>query len=447
MRTLFPFLAVLFVAAAVHAQKATDVFAVVNGTPITAADMPPQVLGEYMKLPRRISTERSEFFKDFVAEVLIEQEAKARGVSARSLTESEVTAKTPEPTPAQIEALFEANRQAFGPRSLDDVRPQLLNYLRGRLRLETRDAFVETLKTKFKAAEGKDINTAAPAETVLNAAGKAFTRRDFDDRFGIRVYDIEADFYEALGEVLESTVFDTVVSLEAKALGIGPGDVIAREITDKMRAFTQEERAGLEFALWNRLRTKYKVDIRLRAPAAPKSVIPVDDDPSTGPLNAAVTVVMFSDFECPACAAAHPVIKGVVAEFAGKVRFVVKDFPLESIHPQAFDAALAANAAAKQGKYFEYTELLYNNQKSLTRDSYKAFGKAVGLNMERFELDFTDPKAADEVRADQADGERFGVNGTPTLFVNGVKIRGGISVEKLRETISEALKPAAARRK
>lgn len=167
-------------------------------------------------------------------------------------------------------------------------------------------------------------------------------------------------------------------------------------------------------------------------------VISADDDPFLGNANAPVTVVMFSDLQCPACAAMHPLVKGVAGEFAGSVRFVVRDFPLVLIHAMAFDAALAANAAARQGKYFEYVELVYLNQKMLHKSSFERFASELGLNEKRFEIDFNDEKAAAEIRRDIADGERHGVSATPTIFVNGVKIRH-ISESELRKAIETAL--------
>ena len=119
--------------------------------------------------------------------------------------------------------------------------------------------------------------------------------------------------------------------------------------------------AGLESALRKRLFTKYKVKLMVHEPVPVARDISVDDDPATGKATASVTVVMFSDFQCSACSATHPVLKKVLGEYGDKVRFVVRDFPLESIHENAFRAALAANAARAQNKYFEYIDVLYRN--------------------------------------------------------------------------------------
>jgi protein-disulfide isomerase len=167
--------------------------------------------------------------------------------------------------------------------------------------------------------------------------------------------------------------------------------------------------------------------------------ISIDDDPTQGKTTAPVTVVMFTDFQCPACAATHPVLKKVLAEYADKVRFVVRDFPLVQIHQNAFQAALAANAANAQGKFFEYIEILYKNQTVLDAASLKKYADEAGLNQKQFALDLSQPKFADEVRKDMTDGKTYGISATPTIFVNGVKVRN-LSAQAFKTAIENALR-------
>lgn len=151
---------------------------------------------------------------------------------------------------------------------------------------------------------------------------------------------------------------------------------------------------------------------------------------------------MFSDFQCSACGATHPILKKVIAEYGDKVRFVVRDFPLESVHENAFRSALAANAARVQGKFFEYIDVLYSNQESLDEASLKKYAVELGLNIKQFELDFSSEKTAAEVRKDMADGKHYGVGSTPTIYVNGVKVRR-LSAENFRNVIGRALAKSA----
>jgi protein-disulfide isomerase len=230
-----------------------------------------------------------------------------------------------------------------------------------------------------------------------------------------------------------------LLNAEAAELKIAPGDVIAREISDKLRDFTDEEREKLETALEQRLLTKYKVKFLIAEPAPFVWNVSVDDDPFQGSANAPATIIMFSDFQCSACAAVHPVLKRVISEYKDKTRFVVRDFPLTAIHANAFAAAQAANAANAQGKFFEYVELLYNNQNRLDDASLKEYATKIGLDRKRFDADLDSGKFASEVRKDMADGEKYGVNSTPTIFVNGVKVRN-FSAAGFRRAIERALK-------
>jgi protein-disulfide isomerase len=125
--------------------------------------------------------------------------------------------------------------------------------------------------------------------------------------------------------------------------------------------------------------------------------------------------------------------------YADKIRFVVRDFPLTQIHKNAFQAALAANAADAQGKFFEYVEILYQNQAKLDDESLIQYASRLGLDLKRFEADLKSKKFAPDVERDLADGKTYGITGTPTIYVSGVKIRT-FSVENIKRAIERALK-------
>ena len=139
-----------------------------------------------------------------------------------------------------------------------------------------------------------------------------------------------------------------------------------------------------------------------------------------------------------------PVLALLILGLAGFIAWldpfrIVRDFPLETVHENAFQAALAANAANKQGKYFEYIEFLYRNQDALDKESLKKYAAEAGLNLAQFELDFQSETNAAEIRKDIADGKNYGITGTPTIYVNGVKVRHN-TFEDFREAIEAALK-------
>ena len=141
--------------------------------------------------------------------------------------------------------------------------------------------------------------------------------------------------------------------------------------------------------------------------------------PSLGAPMAPVTIVEFSDFECPYCAAAAPLLKRVVREFDGQVRLVFMHYPLTEGHPHAMQAARASIAASKQGKFWELHDLLFENQSALNDEDLERYAEELGLDMERFRADLRSEETQRLIETQKAMGREAGVRGTPTIFVNG----------------------------
>jgi protein-disulfide isomerase len=374
-----------------------------------------------------------------IAEDLLDIEAKAAGSTRVKLIAAE-RAKVADPTATQIQAVYDANKATIGNRTLADVKNEIVSFLRRDLEQKAVGDYIASLQTKYKYAVGKNINAPdlKPLDVVATLNGTQITAQQFETRNRLKLNESLHETYEFIRGDLEIAILNALIAEEAKAKNVEPGAIIAVEITDKLREFSDEEREKLESALMDRLFAKYQVKILLKEPEVIAQTIATAGDPSIGPATAPVTVVMFSDFQCPACSRTHPVLKRVIADFPGKVRFVVRDYPLESIHPNAFNAALAANAAAKQGKFIEYAEKLYTNQDALDKASLTKFAADLGLNVKQFEIDFSDAANAAEIKQDQADGDAHGVNSTPTVFVNGVKVHS-ISASAFRRAIDRAL--------
>lgn len=288
---------------------------------------------------------------------------------------------------------------------------------------------------------GKDVN--APnllaTDVLATVNNKPITVKNYNEKAGQTLYEMRMGVYEKTYNYLDTIIFTEATGIEAKKADLSPSDLIAREVTNKMKDFSDEEREKLEADFRQSLIKKYNIKFLLKEPAPFVHKISVDDDPSQGSAAAPVTIVMFSDFQCPACSATHPVLKQVIAQYGNKIRFVVRDYPLIQVHQNAFQAAQAANAAHAQGKFFEYIELLYNNQGSLDTANLKRFAAEVGLNQKQFETDLTGGKFADEVKKDMADGDEYGVTSTPTIFVNGVKVLN-LSAKAFKQAIEQALK-------
>ncbi len=164
---------------------------------------------------------------------------------------------------------------------------------------------------------------------------------------------------------------------------------------------------------------------------------------SKGPENAPVVVVEFSDYECPFCRRAEPTVEQMLKEYAGKVRFEYRHFPLESIHPQARPAGEAAACADEQGRFWEYHAQLFTGSAGLAQPQLLEHAKKVGLDLPAFQACLAAGRGRERVDADLAAGEAAGVTGTPAFFVNGVPYSGAIPIEEFRRAIDAELGSAA----
>lgn len=169
-------------------------------------------------------------------------------------------------------------------------------------------------------------------------------------------------------------------------------------------------------------------------------------DPSRGPENAVVVIKEYSDFECPACAGAAPVVKSVLAKYDGQVRFEYNDFPLPQ-HNFAVDAAIGAQCADEQGKFWAYHDRLFETQPqwaaltddTAVQDIFRGYASELQMNMDAFESCVTNKATADRVNEDIAEGRGLGVNSTPTFFVNGEKVTETPFAAGLTNAIEAAL--------
>lgn len=172
--------------------------------------------------------------------------------------------------------------------------------------------------------------------------------------------------------------------------------------------------------------------------------IPINGDPSTGPDNAKITLVEFSDFQCPYCALAVGNLKNLLAKHPNDLRLVFKEFPLD-IHSQAEFAAEAALAAHEQGKFWPMHDKLYANFRSLSPEKITEIAKELGLDIPRFEADLKSGKYKPVVAKEIDQGERAGVMGTPTLFVDGKHYNGPMDTAAMENVIQSELKTLSAR--
>jgi protein-disulfide isomerase len=459
-----------FVPASAVSASQSETLAVLNDRTVTLNDIDPNVREMASRLESEIEATRTRILAEKVDQLLFEAEAKRRRISISRLVEVEVTARIVAPTPEQIQAIYDANRGQFGTTDVTAARPQIVAYLRRESAQRLATEFAAGLRKRHVVVMGVNVNSPdlAPTATLATVAGKAITAGPILERLKPIIYDLRARVYEAVLGAVEQVIFDLLVVEDAHRKGVGAEVIIRNEITDKLRApaeaevakfyeenrmriaddltsarglivsyLEQQERTRLENALRVKLKSGANVRILLSEPVAPVIDVSTDDDPSRGPATAPVTVVAFTDFQCPSCGASHPVIDDVTKSFGNNVRLVIRDFPLD-IHENARKAAEAANAAHAQGKFFEYMEVLFKNQNSLDIASLKKYASEVGLNRTRFDAALDSGVYKVEVENDVSDGTQYGIAGTPTVFVNGVRVNR-LSAETLRTAIERAL--------
>jgi len=175
--------------------------------------------------------------------------------------------------------------------------------------------------------------------------------------------------------------------------------------------------------------------------------VPTAGAPMTGPADAPITVVEFSDFQCPYCYLATPELQAVLAAYPTQVKLIFKQFPLD-IHSQAALAAAAAVAAQKQGKFWPMHDALFASHHDLRRPTILALASAIGLDIKRFEADLDSPEVRKAVEHDMDDGTNSGVMSTPTIFIDGQHYNGVIKLSVLKPLLDAELKhPASAGKK
>jgi len=244
----------------------------------------------------------------------------------------------------------------------------------------------------------------------LRAAVRTSRRRGAADRLG-------RDRLVVTGSLVAALALIVIGGWEAFGGGVQPLDAgaIARERPDFYRWY-------------------------LAQPVAEVPPDPSDESHARGSVDAPVTLIEFSDFECGHCAAFHTSLEDVLPRFGQTVRVIFRHFPLDPacnpsvsalLHPRACLAAIAAECAAEQRKFWQYQDLLFDNQQQLERQFLIAYASRLGLDVPRFTACLASPEARARVEHDAKVGAQLGIDSTPTMFLNGRTIRGALDAEKL----------------
>jgi protein-disulfide isomerase len=450
--------------------------AVVNGQTITVLDIDPAVGQEVLALDQKIGQARRQVLELQINTVLLDAEAKKRKLSAQQLYEAEIAKRVTDPTEAEIKQFFEANRDQLGGGDLQTVRPDVIVLLRGAHEQKLTAEFVQRLRTAGQLTMGVDINApdVAPGTVVATVAGQQITAGTLAERFKPIIYRLRLGTYEIEKAAVDRTIDDLLRIAEANRRNVPPEEMVRSEITNKIHHPTdaevakfytdnkaringdlasvknqladylyQQDAVRLDREFSERLRKGAAIRLLLTGPEPPVQAIGIDGAASRGEANAPVTVVEFTDFECPSCAAMQPVLEAVLQAYGNRVRFVVRNFPL-SRHANARKAAEAAGAAQAQGKFFEFTALLFKRQNALDVPSLKRYATEAGLDRVRFDAALDGGTYVAAVKHDIDDGAVYGIDSTPTIFINGV-VLNNLSAEGLRAAIDTALAKAGAR--
>jgi protein-disulfide isomerase len=313
-----------------------------------------------------------------------------------------------------------------------------------------------------------------PGDVAARVGDRAITVKELDDRWqkeepGQKAQ-AEQAVYDGRKAALDAIIADTLVAQAAKAKGVETEAFVQAEVgkrvkpvsdTDVRNFYVQnsERMQGRSFEqmstaihqyLEDQAQTNAKQDLiaelKKAGPPirvvidAPRTSITVNpDDPSEGKADAPVTVVEFSDFQCPFCQRVMPTLKELRTKYGDRMRLVWKDFPLTQIHPQAFVAAQAGNCAREQGKFWEYHDKLFGNQSALQPDALKKYAADAGLDAAKFNQCLDSAKYEPRVRDALGVGGRLGITSTPTVFVNGRMINGAQPIEVFQAVIDEEL--------
>jgi protein-disulfide isomerase len=321
------------------------------------------------------------------------------------------------------------------------------------------------------AAPAKPAPSPSPSPAgavVATIAGEPVTMADVEAAEGARLFRLQAQQYQAHLQILDEVVAQRLLSREAQARGVSVDELLKQEVEAKVppldqadyRAFYEQNKGnfgslpeaealkriegGLRPQRLRERRAAFVAELRRRADVRilldpPRRRVDADDDPSRGPADAPVTIVEFSDFQCPYCSRVTPVLKRLEESYPGKVRLVFRDFPLLQIHPQAAGAAEAAGCAHEQGKFWEMHDTLFAQQGRLKAEDLKQHAQAIGLDVEKYEACLQSGRRTEEWRKDLKDGEAHGVSSTPAFFINGRLVVGAQPYEEFSAAVEDEL--------
>ena len=319
----------------------------------------------------------------------------------------------------------------------------------------------------------QDTPQAGRDEPVATVAGQPIYERDLMSVAGPSLLDLRKQEYKLKSEVLNQSVRKRLIEAEAKKKGLTAEELLNQEVDSKIAEPSDDEAKGYYLAAKNQtslsfedikaqikqllkaaeiqqarekyvesLRAKANVSVRLQSP---KVEVAYDPARVRGDAKASVTIVEFSDFQCPFCQKAEPILKDLLAKYNGQVKLAFLDFPMRSLHPQAQSAAEAARCAEQQGKFWLYHDVLFADQTKLDEAGLAQSARSLGLDENSFQSCFKSGKFKAQIEHEVEEGTQAGVAGTPAFFIDGIYVNGVRPEAEFEKIIDTEL--AAVRRK
>ena len=315
----------------------------------------------------------------------------------------------------------------------------------------------------------------APGDKSATSAAKVgdevITLEEVEQALRAELAKIEEQRYALLDRKLEQLIGDRLLAQEAKKHGMPVEQLLKAEVYAKVSdvtdaevtTFISQNRARLpqmseadlklkvgdylrlvklnerRHALIESLRAQRPVTVYLQAPAAARVPVSANRGFVRGAMDAPVTIVEFTDFQCPYCKTATATVKQLLKKYPGKVRWVFRDFPIPRLHPEAPKAHEAARCAGEQGKFWEYHDLLFDRSPRQAPDDLKQYANDLKLDTAAFDQCLDSGKHATEVNSDVQEGVRLRVEGTPTFFINGRRLAGSEPLTTFQKIIDSEL--------
>jgi protein-disulfide isomerase len=448
-----------------------DVLAIVNGVNVAIKDVDEPIKDRVQELQNQVIEARKHQLDVEINARLLEAEAARLGTTADKLLEREVAQKIKQPAEADAQAFYDQNKSRIQG-EFKDLKDQIISYIRGQWQEQEAKKFAGRLRARTPVKLLVESATppgteAGRARVFATVSGKRITSGDVEDALKPLIFSVQEQVYTLRKQSLDVKINDLLLEQEAKKKNLAADALFDAEVIPRVKLVTEEDarklydekkatvqgsfdqlrpqiiqylqsraqaKAAEEYA--EQLRNGATVQVFLKQPDPPVFDIAIDDRPWKGGANSPVTIVEFTDYECPSCAATQPILEEVAKEFGDKVKLVVRSFPLDQ-HRHAFKAAEAAEAAREQGKYWEYSALLFTNQKALEVDKLKEYASQLGLDRKKFDAALDSGRFSGKVKRDLADGGKVGVDSTPSVFINGKRAQ-----ERTKEALKAAIEAA-----